>query len=152
MNCVLWFVRFCILLSAFIGYCTEPYPYNQFNDCWVLVHQVTYHSKCSKVPYLSKCMHGHVWSWPLAHFQRWVSCKCSDRHKNVLVKYPSLSSRPEHTRVLSVSTDKSLKEWAQVNLGIVPWKLFAYVYWYGLFSLFWCWNLSALWMCHVYVQ
>jgi len=29
----LCFVHFCIPLSAFIGYYTEPYPYNQFNDC-----------------------------------------------------------------------------------------------------------------------
>lgn len=37
---------------------------------------------------------------------------------------------PNSLWTLSVSTDKSLKNWHQVNLGAVRQKLFAYTHWY----------------------
>ena len=39
---------------------------------------------------------------------------------------------------LSVHADKNLKDWLRLNVGAVPRKMFAGVYWYEQLSLSWC--------------
>jgi hypothetical protein len=41
-------------------------------------------------------------------------------------------------RFLSVPTDKNLKDWGQANVGAVPKRMLADIYWYERFSLLWC--------------
>jgi hypothetical protein len=93
---------------------------------------------------LSKCMHGRVWSCPLAPIQRsWGSFEWSDRHKNCVGEVCLYFQLELNTlEFLSIPTDKNLKEWGEANTGVVPRKLFADVCWYEHFSLFRCGTLS----------
>ena len=89
--------------------------------------------------HLWQCSNGHVRSWTVAHFYRSRGgCQWFDRHQKCVGEV-SLHFQLEMDTlgVVSVSTDKNLKDWGRANVGAITSKtLCGHI-------LVWCGKLTA---------
>jgi len=99
-----------------------------------------YRTTVRNVLHLILCTHEHIRSRTVTPYQRSRGgCELFDRNRKCVGAVPIHFQLELNTQGgLIVFTDKNVWEWSQANVGAIPRKLFADIYWYGILFSFQC--------------